>query len=1001
MSSTTLSTSLSQGGFAPLLQSLTVSPLTTVLPASRSSLVFIDASVTDTPSLIAGAAPGTEVHVLDSAQDAIAQITQVLLGRSNIDSVHVISHGESGSLQFGSNSLTLDNLSVYANQLQTWGDALTSDADIFLYGCNVAEGTTGQAFLHALSQLTQADVAASDDVTGSAALGGDWDLEVAIGSINPALAFTEILTTTYGGIFAPILTETFTGSDVTNFNWRFGVSRTGAANPFLTARSSTAISQPGGLPGGTSAIDSPGQGALRLTNAAGSQGSFVIYDQAIPASDGLTISFDMYLYGGSGADGISFFLIDGSANPTTGGGTGGSLGYSRNDLAGETGPGIVGGYLGIGFDAFGNFSAPQYGDGGPGRRDNSVVLRGREAIGYDYLTGTQLSTSLDFPNVPTSSRTSYTRGVQIDISPAAIVSVRVDLNNDGDFNDVDERPIVNFDVATANGAGLPSTFKFGFGAATGGSTNIHEINNYQIDPYVSQVSFASNTQTVSENAGTVVINAQLDVPVSTGPVTVPVTLTGTATNNTDYTVNTTLTFNPNSSTGTLNLGVIDDALIESNETVILTLGTPTSGNARLGPSNTVFTLTINDNDAGGPDTVAPTATLTPVPTFRTDCASSLDFTVIYSDNVAVNFASADNQDIRVTGPNGFNQLATLVGITPATSTTPLTAVYRLAGPAGFWDRRDNGTYTISLQTNQISDATGNFVAAGTLGTFAVQINPKDFNGDGFTDIVWRDVETGRNVIWLMNGTNLVQEVELPTVANPRWVIEGVGDFSGDGRPDIVWRNYDAVGAEAGLVNIWVMNGASAIGTLTVPLRVTNRNWRIEGVGDFNGDCKTDIIWRNYDTVGPEVGLINIWTMDGAAPFGTLTIPQPRVFNPDWVIEGIEDYNNDGNLDILWRCNSPSGPEAGLVSIWTMNGATPTGTVTIPLSVTDGNWRSEAVGDFNGDNLPDILWRNYATGVNLVWTVQNNLPFGQLFLTPWNDLSWHVEDFSEPVFLSVL
>ncbi|MCC3406091.1 MAG: DUF4347 domain-containing protein [Microcoleus sp. PH2017_10_PVI_O_A] len=107
---------------------------------SGSAIAFIDRQVTDYQSLIAGVTPGTEVVVLDDRRDAIDQITEVLAIRTNIDSIHIVSHGSAGSLQLGKTRLCADNLEAYAEKLQRWRSALTQDADILIYGCNVASG---------------------------------------------------------------------------------------------------------------------------------------------------------------------------------------------------------------------------------------------------------------------------------------------------------------------------------------------------------------------------------------------------------------------------------------------------------------------------------------------------------------------------------------------------------------------------------------------------------------------------------------------------------------------------------------------------------------------------------------------------------------------------------------------------------------------------------------------------------------------------------------------
>ncbi|MBW4610169.1 MAG: DUF4347 domain-containing protein [Hassallia sp. WJT32-NPBG1] len=164
-------------------------------------IIFLDPTVEDYQSLIAGINPDTKVVILDQMKDGISQITENLQG-GKYKAVHIVSHGGEGSLQLGSNQLNSGNLDTYKSQLQQWANFLTDDADILLYGCDVAAGQTGVGFVQQLSQLTGADVAASDDLTGSAALGGDWDLEVSTGKIESPLAFQTSVLEGYNGILA-------------------------------------------------------------------------------------------------------------------------------------------------------------------------------------------------------------------------------------------------------------------------------------------------------------------------------------------------------------------------------------------------------------------------------------------------------------------------------------------------------------------------------------------------------------------------------------------------------------------------------------------------------------------------------------------------------------------------------------------------------------------------------------------------------------------------------
>ena len=220
-----------------------------------STIVFIDAAVTDYQTLLDGVKLGVEAIIIDSERDGIEQISEVLANRTNIDSIHLVSHGEPGSLQLGKTRLSVDNLEAYSQQLQQWRRALTVDADILIYGCNVAaasracqkvrqginslshsesrlkptennqiiqssledfcyetgvetnggldeQAVDGVQFLHRIASLIGANIAASKHLTGSAKLGGNWELEEKIGNIKSPLAFESNAMQNYASVFA-------------------------------------------------------------------------------------------------------------------------------------------------------------------------------------------------------------------------------------------------------------------------------------------------------------------------------------------------------------------------------------------------------------------------------------------------------------------------------------------------------------------------------------------------------------------------------------------------------------------------------------------------------------------------------------------------------------------------------------------------------------------------------------------------------------------------------
>lgn len=156
---------------------------------SSNILVFIDSSVPGYETLIANLLPGTEVILLDSQRDGVEQIAEVLAEHSELGSIEIVSHSAEGSLTLGSTQLNNENLDAYAPLLQQWGEALVLEGDILLYSSNVAAGEAGQAFIQQLSEVTGADVAASEDLKGNAAHGGDLMLEAATDSIEASLAF--------------------------------------------------------------------------------------------------------------------------------------------------------------------------------------------------------------------------------------------------------------------------------------------------------------------------------------------------------------------------------------------------------------------------------------------------------------------------------------------------------------------------------------------------------------------------------------------------------------------------------------------------------------------------------------------------------------------------------------------------------------------------------------------------------------------------------------------
>ncbi|WP_434573131.1 DUF4347 domain-containing protein [Pseudomonas sp. Z3-6] len=147
------------------------------------SVVFVDSRVKDAASLLEGVAPGTQVVQLDATKDGLQQIADYLDTHQGVSSVQIIAHGNAGDLWLGDSYLSADNVQARSEVLAQIGQDMNAGGDILIYGCYTAEGERGLSLVDSLAQLTGRDVAASNDRTG---LGGDWDLEIATGSIESA-----------------------------------------------------------------------------------------------------------------------------------------------------------------------------------------------------------------------------------------------------------------------------------------------------------------------------------------------------------------------------------------------------------------------------------------------------------------------------------------------------------------------------------------------------------------------------------------------------------------------------------------------------------------------------------------------------------------------------------------------------------------------------------------------------------------------------------------------
>lgn len=326
---------------------------------------------------------------------------------------------------------------------------------------------------------------------------------------------------------SPLVRETFTEASAPEFTGYNEACLTGApagmpsAGAHVLGGCEPAAAEAGPVP----PIDAAPHGYLRLTDAGRNRSAAVLYNHALPASEGLDVTFDVWQYGnnpddGPPADGVSFFLTDGEGNLTAPGAFGGSLGYAKKQQAPQQGGpylnGVADGYLGVGLDVLGNYFADteqrgyscenQRSPAGQPSMDadffergpNMVTLRGpgNGFDGYCYLTATTNFAHSQPPAKPWPSNlpgelqgptTSLPHGVSpaeaerllevsrrrvtVRITPAPDPKVIVTI-------DFGAGPRQVLDVPAP--APVPRTYKFGFAASTGSFNDVHLIRNVAV-----------------------------------------------------------------------------------------------------------------------------------------------------------------------------------------------------------------------------------------------------------------------------------------------------------------------------------------------------------------------------------------------------------------------------------------------------------------------------------------------------------------------------------------
>jgi hypothetical protein len=215
-----------------------------------------------------------------------------------------------------------------------------------------------------------------------------------------------------------------------------------------------------------------------------------------------------------------------------------------------------------------------------------------------------------------------------------------------------------------------------------------------------------------------------------------------------------------------------------------------------------------------------------------------------------------------------------------------------------------------------------------------------------TDYSSLGLESGpSNEVSTTIGPNSTASATSPTFPVLTNFVSGSGDFNGDGKEDILWRN-----TQSGEVHIWYMEGATIAANDYVD--VVGLDWKIIAIADFNGDGFADILWVN--TVD---GSFAIWLMRGDAHV-SYQFPSPGFV---WSITGVADLDHTGMADILWR-----NLATGEVRVW--RSVTPLNFSSQLIGTASPDWQLVGTADLDGDAHPRLIWRSQISGEVRAWKV---------------------------------
>lgn len=235
------------------------------------------------------------------------------------------------------------------------------------------------------------------------------------------------------------------------------------------------------------------------------------------------------------------------------------------------------------------------------------------------------------------------------------------------------------------------------------------------------------------------------------------------------------------------------------------------------------------------------------------------------------------------------------------------------------------------------------------------------------DLLWRETQTGSLSVWQMDEVTPVTSSSLGS-SGTQWSLEGLGDFNGDGQTDLVWRHLTPPYE----VYLWLMNGTQVTSSWLLA-STSGPDWVIRGVGDFTHDGEPDLLWKQEYT-----GELSVWVIYAGVLYTSVELAEYS--DTAWDIRAVGDLTGDEQTDLLWR-----HPATGALSLWEMDGTSYVSSLTLTTSSLT-SWDVEGVADFTGDGVNDLLWRNWTTGELSVWELSGTTYLSSVSITT-SDPQW--------------